>query len=173
MAKRAYIYRDLLCDGIYAPFMADNEQKAADKEAKLAAKAALKAKKERIKKNKPKKNMSPKAIFSRIIKAIAKFFKDFRGTAKKIVWPDLKTVLRNTGIVLVVVGFLGLSVFAIDWVVGNSSSLIGDAVANINNEDETTTASSDDDADEATTAASTTAAQTTAAETTAEETTAQ
>ncbi len=132
--------------------MADNEKKAADKEAKLAAKAALKAKKERIKQNKPKKDRSFKGFFVRIFKAIAKFFKDFRGTAKKVVWPDLKTVAKNTGIVLVVVGFLGVTVWLIDWGISGLTNLAENAIVELNPEnaaEETTTASDihDDDGD--------------------------
>lgn len=43
------------------------------------------------------------------------FFKDFKGECKKIVWPDARTVLKNTGIVLAVVTVVTIIIFAIDF----------------------------------------------------------
>ncbi len=95
--------------------MAD-EKKQADKEAlkaqKQAEKEALKAKKERIKQSKPKKEGN---IFTRMFKAIKKFFKDFKGTCKKVIWPDRKTVLRNTLIVFVTVVIVGAGIWIVDF----------------------------------------------------------
>jgi len=45
---------------------------------------------------------------------LGKFLKDFRGEIKKIIWPDAKTVLKNTGIVLVMVTIVGIAVYLID-----------------------------------------------------------
>ncbi len=95
--------------------MADNMDKKLDKEAlkaeKAAEKAAKKAKEERIKASKPKKEGN---VFTRGGKAIAKFFKDFKGVAKKVSWPDAKTVFKNTGIVLAVVVVVGVAVYGVD-----------------------------------------------------------
>ena len=95
--------------------MAD-ENKQVDKEAlkaqKQAEKDALKAKKERIKQSKPKKEGN---FFTRMLKAIKKFFKDFKGTCKKVIWPDRKTVLRNTLIVLVTVVIVGAGIWLADF----------------------------------------------------------
>ncbi|MBE6813747.1 MAG: preprotein translocase subunit SecE [Ruminococcaceae bacterium] len=95
--------------------MADNMDKKLDKEAlkaeKEAEKAAKKAKEERIKASKPKKEGN---VFTRGGKAIAKFFKDFKGVAKKVSWPDAKTVFKNTGIVLAVVLVVGAAVYGVD-----------------------------------------------------------
>lgn len=95
--------------------MAD-ENKQVDKEAlkaqKQAEKEALKAKKERIKQSKPKKEGN---VFSRAGKRIAKFFKDFRGTCKKVIWPDRKTVLKNTLIVLLVTVVVGAGIWIADF----------------------------------------------------------
>ncbi len=97
--------------------MADNMDKNMDKEAlkaaKEAAKAAQKAKEERIKASKPKKEGNP---FTRAGAAIAKFFKDFKGVAKKVSWPDTKTVFKNAGIVLAVVIVVGGAVYGIDQI---------------------------------------------------------
>jgi len=46
--------------------------------------------------------------------ALGKFFKDFRAESKKIIWPDRKTVIKNTGIVLLMVAVVGVVVFGID-----------------------------------------------------------
>ena len=95
--------------------MADeNKQvyKEALKAQKQAEKEALKAKKERIKQSKPKKEGN---VFTRMLKAIKKFFKDFRGTCKKVIWPDRKTVLKNTLIVLVVTIIVGAGIWLADF----------------------------------------------------------
>ena len=95
--------------------MADKEKKvtqnskvdkATTDESKAAAKVA-KAAKGNKKSDKPN-------FFARAGKTTKKFFKDFKGEAKKIVWPDAKTVLKNTGIVLIVVTIVTLIVLAID-----------------------------------------------------------
>lgn len=91
--------------------MADNMDKEAKKEAKQAEKEALKAKKERIKASKPKKDGN---VFTRAGKGIARYFKDFKGTTKKIIWPPRKTVFKNSGIVLVSIIVAGLAVYGVD-----------------------------------------------------------
>ncbi|MDR3344665.1 MAG: preprotein translocase subunit SecE [Oscillospiraceae bacterium] len=45
---------------------------------------------------------------------LGKFVKDFRADIKKIIWPDSKTVLKNTGIVLLMVAIVGAAVYLID-----------------------------------------------------------
>lgn len=95
--------------------MADKEKKvtqnskvdkATTDESKAAAKVA-KAAKGNKKSDKPN-------FFARSGKNAKRFFKDFKGETKKIVWPDAKTVLKNTGIVLLVVAIVAIVVFAID-----------------------------------------------------------
>lgn len=80
--------------------------KATTDESKAAAKVA-KAAKGNKKTDKPN-------FFARAGKTTKRFFKDFKGECKKIVWPDAKTVLKSTGIVLLVVTIVCLVVFAID-----------------------------------------------------------
>jgi len=81
-----------------------DEAKAAKKKLKEAEKAkAPGAKKEQAEKAPKKKNAR-------------RFIKDFRGELKKIVWPDFKTVMKNTGIVLVTVVIIGAGVWILDWV---------------------------------------------------------
>ncbi len=53
-------------------------------------------------------------IFKRMGKAIAKFFKEERSETKKIVWPDAKTVLKSTAVVLVVVAVLAVVLWLVD-----------------------------------------------------------
>lgn len=70
---------------------------------------------EKASKKKAGKNGDRPNIFVRAAKAIAKFFKDLKGETKKIVWPNARTVLKNTGIVLAVVLIIGAGIWLIDW----------------------------------------------------------
>lgn len=92
--------------------MAENTDKEALKAAKEAEKAAKKAKQDRIKQSKPKKDGS---AFSRAGKTVKKFFKDFTGTCKKIVWPTGKQVLKNSLVVLATIIVIGAVVALIDF----------------------------------------------------------
>jgi preprotein translocase subunit SecE len=92
--------------------MAENTDKEALKAAKEAEKAAKKAKQDRIKQSKPKKDGS---AFSRAGKAVKKFFKDFTGTCKKIVWPTGKQVIKNSLVVLATIIVIGAVVALIDF----------------------------------------------------------
>ncbi len=92
--------------------MAENTDKEALKAAKEAEKAAKKAKQERIKQSKPKKDGS---VFSRAGKTVKKFFKDFTGTCKKIVWPTGKQVVKNSLVVLATIIVIGAVVALIDF----------------------------------------------------------
>ncbi len=90
---------------------------------------------EKASKKKAGKNGDRPNFFVRAAKAIAKFFKDLKGETKKIVWPNAKTVLKNTGIVLAVVLIVGVGIWLIDW--GLSAGI--DAILGINAGEETTT----------------------------------
>lgn len=94
-------------------------------------------------------------IFVRAINTIKKFFKDFKGESKKIVWPDGKTVLKSSIVVIVVVAIVSLIVFGIDMglakiIEGLQTLATGGA--------EATTEAVTEAATEATTAATTAAA---------------
>lgn len=66
-------------------------------------------------KKKNKKPANPNGNwFVRAGKAIKKFFKDTKGEIKKIVWPDAKTVLKSTLVVLVAVAVCAAAIFVID-----------------------------------------------------------
>lgn len=95
--------------------MADKEKKvtqdskvdkATTDESAAAAKVA-KAAKGNKKSDKP-------SFFTRAGKGTKKFIKDFKGECKKIVWPDAKTVLKSTGIVILVVAIVAIVVGVID-----------------------------------------------------------
>lgn len=49
---------------------------------------------------------------------VVKFFKDLKSELKKVVWPSRKTVVNNTGIVLVVMLIVGLFLAGVDTGVG-------------------------------------------------------
>ena len=94
--------------------MADKEKKVSpDSEAEKAT-AEEKAEEKIAKAAKGKKSDKPN-FFVRANKGSKKFFKDFKGECKKIDWPDAKTVLKSTGVVLVVVALVAVFVFALDF----------------------------------------------------------
>ena len=45
---------------------------------------------------------------------IKRYFKELKSEMKKVVWPTKKKVLNNTGIVMTVMAFMGLFLFAVD-----------------------------------------------------------
>ena len=90
--------------------MADTEKDAV-KAAKDAEKAAKKAKQERIKQSKPKKEGN---VASRAGKSIKKFWKDFTGTVKKVVWPGRAQVLKSSAVVIASIIVVGLVIWGFD-----------------------------------------------------------
>lgn len=50
-----------------------------------------------------------------IPKRIARFFRDYKGELKKIVWPTGRTVLKNTIVVLVMCVLVGALIWLLDW----------------------------------------------------------
>ena len=140
-------------------------EKATTDESKAAAKVAKAAKGNANKKDKPN-------FFVRAGKGTKQFFKDFKGECKKIVWPDAKTVLKSTGVVLLVVTIVCIVVYGIDQAL---SAGIGGLKSLANPEEtttvETTLAGEEDDEKEDETAESeeTTEEATTAAEETTSE----
>ena len=96
--------------------MADKEKKVASEskvdkaktEESKAAEKVAKAAKGSNKKDKPN-------FFVRSGKGAKKFFKDFKGECKKIDWPNAQTILKSTGVVLLVVALVSVFVFALDF----------------------------------------------------------
>lgn len=87
-------------------------KKGADDSKLTSAQKIAKAEKTKAKAAKAK-NPNGNA-FQRFGKGFKKFWKDFRGEIKKITWPGAKTVLKNTGVVLVSVAVVGVVIYAID-----------------------------------------------------------
>lgn len=59
-----------------------------------------------------------------LIKRIIAFFKDYKSETKKIVWPNVKTVVKNTFIVLVICALVGGFVCLLDLGLGTLVELI-------------------------------------------------
>ncbi len=134
-------------------------EKATTDESKAAAKVAKAAKGNANKKDKPN-------FFVRTGKGTKQFFKDFKGECKKIVWPDAKTVLKSTGVVLLVVTIVCVVVYGIDQAlsagIGGLKSLANPEETTVvetaladesDDEKEDETAESEETTEEATTAA--------------------
>ena len=144
-------------------------EKAATDESKAAAKVAKAAKGADKKSDKPN-------FFARAGKGTKDFFRHFKGESKKIVWPDAKTVLKSTGIVILVVAVAAIIIFAIDQ--GLGAGVTG--LKSLANGGETTTTSAvvddghdhDHDEDESTTKADSSKESTTKADSSEKETTA-
>lgn len=140
-------------------------EKATTDESKAAAKVAKAAKGNANKKDKPN-------FFVRTGKGTKQFFKDFKGECKKIVWPDAKTVLKSTGVVLLVVTIVCIVVYGIDQAL---SAGIGGLKSLANPEEETTVVETtlageeDDEKKDETAESETTEEATTAAEETTSE----
>ena len=92
-------------------------------------------------KQKEKKPANPNGnIFVRAGKAIKKFCKDIKGEIKKIVWPDKKTVLKSTAVVLAAVAICGLAIFAVDQLLALALSLLERGAQAVGGSAETTAA---------------------------------
>lgn len=131
--------------------MADTDKDILKAE-KEAEKAAKKAKQERIKQSKPKKDGT---FISRTGKSVKKFWKDFTGTVKKIVWPGRTQVLKSSAVVLASIIVVGLVIFGIDsgltalFSAGeNLAEEIGSSVGAKEESGETTTAAEEKSTDE-------------------------
>ena len=92
----------------------DLQQEQEAKDAKKKLKAAEKAKTAKPEKEAKKKGSGKK---------VGRFIKDFRGEIKKISWPDFKTVMKNTLIVLATVVVIGAFIWILDF--GLTSGIAG------------------------------------------------
>ena len=59
--------------------------------------------------------LESKGAKASIPKRIARFFRDYKGEIKKIVWPTGKSVLRNTLVVLAMCLIVGAFIWLLDW----------------------------------------------------------
>ena len=55
-------------------------------------------------------------FFKRIASGIKRFFKDTKSELTKIVWPSRKTVLNNTGVVIIVLVISSVGIGIIDFI---------------------------------------------------------
>ena len=109
--------------------MADDKKKLETEAAEKVAKAA--------KSKKPPKKKNPNGnFFVRAGKGIAHFFKDFKAELKKIVWPDFKSVMKNTGVAIAVILMVGIGIWLVDF--GLTRGL--DGLRGLAEDKETTTA---------------------------------
>ena len=111
----------------------------------------------KAKKEKPAKKEKKKG-------RIKEAWRGFKSETKKIVWPNAKTVLKNTGIVLAVVLIIGAGIWLVDW--GLSEGINAVLGINVGAEETTTEAAAETTtaaAQETEAATTTTAAATEAA----------
>jgi preprotein translocase subunit SecE len=94
----------------------------AKKEKSEAAEKIVKAEKAKSKKQKSDKP----GAFARFRKSTVRFFKDFRGEIKKIVWPDLKMVLKSSGVVIASIAIFLVFIWLIDLGLSKSIDLLSD-----------------------------------------------
>ncbi len=52
-------------------------------------------------------------------KKIVRFLRDYKSETKKIVWPGIRDVVKNTGIVLIMCLFVGIFIWLVDWGLGS------------------------------------------------------
>lgn len=78
--------------------------------------------------------------FARMGKGIARFFKDEKGECKKIVWPDRKTVLKSSLVVIVCVVILGFVIWLIDTGLSESVKALINLAERVGSEEDTTAA---------------------------------
>ncbi|MDR2647989.1 MAG: preprotein translocase subunit SecE [Oscillospiraceae bacterium] len=87
----------------------DFHTQESEREAKEKVKRAEKTKTAK----KASKNFKAKTAAA--AKKFRKFWRDFFGEIKKIVWPDFKTVMKSTGLVLATVLIIGIFVWILDF----------------------------------------------------------
>ena len=157
--------------------MADKEKKAAQgSKVEKAATEESKAAEKVAKAAKGADKKSGKAKSSEKGGKVKDFFRHFKGETKKIVWPDAKTVLKSTGIVILVVAVAAIIIFAIDQ--GLGAGVTGLKSLATRGETTTSEAAADDhdhdhDEDESTTKADSSKESTTKAASSTEGTTAE
>lgn len=68
--------------------------------------------------------LASKGAKKTIAKRIVLFFRDYKSEVKKIVWPGIKDVLKNTGIVLIMCLLIGAFIWLLDLGLGKLLELI-------------------------------------------------
>ncbi len=54
-----------------------------------------------------------------ILQNVIHFLRDYKSEIKKIVWPNIKDVIKNTGIVLIMCAVVGVLIWLVDFGLGN------------------------------------------------------
>ncbi|MBQ3936470.1 MAG: preprotein translocase subunit SecE [Ruminococcus sp.] len=70
-----------------------------------------------VTKSAKEKDKAKKAVAVKDVKkkgGLKRYFKELKSEMKKVVWPTRKKVINNTGIVMGVMAFMGLFLFAVD-----------------------------------------------------------
>ena len=70
-----------------------------------------------VTKSSKEKDKVKKAVAVKDVKkkgGLKRYFKELKSEMKKVVWPTKKKVINNTGIVMGVMAFMGLFLFAVD-----------------------------------------------------------
>ncbi|MBQ8120114.1 MAG: preprotein translocase subunit SecE [Ruminococcus sp.] len=70
-----------------------------------------------VTKSSKEKDKAKKAVAVKDAKkkgGLKRYFKELKSEMKKVVWPTKKKVINNTGIVMGVMAFMGLFLFAVD-----------------------------------------------------------
>ena len=112
--------------------MSKRDKDALDFEAQKAQEAKEAKKKLRqAEKAGPESEKKAKKSGSKNSKKAARWLRDFRGEIKKIVWPDFKTVMKNTGIVLVTVVIIGALVWIVDFALTQSVNAMKNAASGV------------------------------------------
>ncbi len=68
--------------------------------------------------------MASKGSKKTILTRLSLFFRDYKSEVKKIVWPSLKDVVKNTVIVLIMCLLVGALIWLLDWGLGSLIKLI-------------------------------------------------
>ena len=89
----------------------------ADKEEKVVPQTTAKDKPAKEKAKKPNG-------FVRFFKRIARYFREMKSELKKVVWPDRKTVMKNTGTVLLCSLAIGVCIWIFDFVMVTAVQMI-------------------------------------------------
>lgn len=112
--------------------MAEKKVKTAEK---TASKSDTKAVKKTEKKDSAGKKQNPFVKFGESLK---NWFKELRRESKKVVWPDKKTVLKGSAVVLVTVVVLGVVIWGIDQGLAALVKLMTNLAAKSNGKEATT-----------------------------------
>ncbi|MGP1361189.1 MAG: preprotein translocase subunit SecE [Candidatus Fimenecus sp.] len=113
----------------------------AEKKVKTAESAASKSDTKAVKKTNKKESTGKKPNpFVRFGKNLKNWFKELRRESKKVVWPDKKTVLKSSAVVLVTVVILGIVIWGIDQGLAALVKLMTNLAAKSNAKEATTAA---------------------------------